>query len=68
LQAIVNDAHFEIARQLLRDANLPVKDITETLRYSDAAAVARAFRGWARSLSRSALVATAAMVAIDRHP
>ena len=46
LQAIVGEARFEAARQMLRDTALPIRAIAEALQYADAAAFSRAFKLW----------------------
>ncbi len=47
LHAIVAEARFEVARQLLRDTQLALPDVAQALKYSDTAAFSRAFRAWA---------------------
>jgi AraC-like DNA-binding protein len=47
LQALVAQARFDIARQLLRDTRLGLRDIAEALGYAEAPVFVRAFRGWA---------------------
>lgn len=47
LQAIVTQARFDIARQLLRETRLPMAELAATLGFSDPTAFVRAFRGWA---------------------
>jgi AraC-like DNA-binding protein len=47
LQAMVAQARFEVACQLLRETELGLADIADALGYADAAAFVRAFRGWA---------------------
>lgn len=44
LHALVEDARFEVARQLLLDTDLGLTEIAADLHYSDASAFARAFR------------------------
>jgi AraC-like DNA-binding protein len=44
LHALVEDARFEVAKQLLRDTNIPLTEIAADLYYSDASAFTRAFR------------------------
>jgi AraC-like DNA-binding protein len=45
-KALVDEARYEIARQLLRDTRLPVGQVAAALDYSDAASLDRAFRRW----------------------
>ncbi len=45
-RALVDEAHFDIARQLLRDTRLPIADIAAGLDYSECSAFGRAFRRW----------------------
>lgn len=44
LQELVEEARFEVARQLLRESSLGLTEIAADLHYSDASAFARAFR------------------------
>lgn len=44
LHALVEEARFEVARQLLLDTNLGLTEIAADLHYSDASAFTRAFR------------------------
>jgi AraC-like DNA-binding protein len=44
---IIDDVRYEVARQLLRETQLPLSEIASALRYSDATAFSRAFRAWA---------------------
>ena len=44
---ISNEIRFEIARQLLRDTQVPLGQIAAALDYSEASAFTRAFRRWA---------------------
>lgn len=48
LQRLVNAARFELARQLLHNTDLAVREIAAALRYADANAFSRAFHNWAR--------------------
>ena len=48
VRALAGEVRRELAEHLLRDTDLPVTEIAVTLRYSDATAFARAFRGWSR--------------------
>jgi AraC-like DNA-binding protein len=43
---IPNEIRFEIARQLLRDTEVPLGQIAAALDYSEASAFTRAFRRW----------------------
>lgn len=45
-RAIVNEVRFEIARQMLKDTELPLSQIAAALGYSEASAFTRAFRRW----------------------
>jgi AraC-like DNA-binding protein len=45
-RVLVDEARYDIARQLLRDAGLPVSDIAAALDYSECSAFVRAFRRW----------------------
>lgn len=45
-RAIVNEVRFEIARQMLKDTDLPLTQIAAALGYSEASAFTRAFRRW----------------------
>ena len=45
-RAITNEIRFEIARQLLRDTQVPLAQIAAALGYSEASAFTRAFRRW----------------------
>ena len=44
LQSLVDDARFEVARQLLRDTDMTLTGIATTLYYADASAFTRAFK------------------------
>ena len=46
-QAMINQARYELACQLLLNTRLPVLHIAATLQYADANAFTRAFHGWA---------------------
>jgi AraC-like DNA-binding protein len=48
-KALVEEARYDIARQLLRDTRLPVAEVAGALDYADAAAFTRAFRRWSGS-------------------
>ncbi|MEO8741531.1 MAG: AraC family transcriptional regulator [Casimicrobiaceae bacterium] len=48
LNDLINSARFEVARQLLRDTQLPLSEVAGALHYSDATAFSRAFRSWAK--------------------
>jgi AraC-like DNA-binding protein len=43
-RALIHEARYDIARQLLRDTRLPVREIAAALDYSECAAFVRAFR------------------------
>ena len=43
---LVDEGRFEIARQMLEDSALDVRQIAESLDYADASAFTRAFRRW----------------------
>jgi AraC-like DNA-binding protein len=45
-QSVLDDVRFSVARQLLRETELPVADIARTLGYTESSAFARAFRRW----------------------
>ena len=45
-RAIANEVRFEIARQLLKDTEVPLGQIAAALGYSEASAFTRAFRRW----------------------
>jgi AraC-like DNA-binding protein len=45
-QALVDEVRFEIARQLLAQSNMDVREVAATLDYADASAFTRAFRRW----------------------
>jgi AraC-like DNA-binding protein len=47
LQMLVDRTRFGLARQLLRDTELPVMEIAAALHYSDPNVFSRAFRNWA---------------------
>jgi AraC-like DNA-binding protein len=47
LTELIAEARFDVARQLLRETGLPLKDAADALGYADADAFVRAFRGWA---------------------
>ncbi|MFZ0790731.1 MAG: AraC family transcriptional regulator [Chromatiaceae bacterium] len=46
LRQLIEDVRRQLARQLLRDTDLSVMAIAETLGYADASAFTRAFRRW----------------------
>jgi AraC-like DNA-binding protein len=46
LRQLIEDVRRQLARQLLRDTDLSVLAIAETLGYADASAFTRAFRRW----------------------
>ena len=45
-RALANEIRFEIARQLLRDTEVPLGHIAAALGYSEASVLTRAFRRW----------------------
>ncbi len=45
-RTLLEEVHFEVARQLLTDSEMPTSEIAATLCYSDASAFTRAFRRW----------------------
>lgn len=45
-QALVDEVRFEIARQMLEQSAMDVREIAELLGYADASALTRAFRRW----------------------
>jgi AraC-like DNA-binding protein len=45
-KALLDEARYDIARQMLRDTRLPVSEIAAALDYSESAAFVRAFRRW----------------------
>jgi len=45
-QELLDEGRFEIARQLLRDSAMEVRQIADMLDYADASAFTRAFRRW----------------------
>ena len=47
LQQLLDQARFELARELLRNTKLPLSEIAATLHYADPAVFSRAFRNWA---------------------
>jgi AraC-like DNA-binding protein len=49
---LLNEARFEVAKQLLRDTRLPAAEIAAILRYSNPGAFSRAFRGWSGTTPR----------------
>lgn len=46
LHALISEARLLAARQLIEETQLPLADIARALKYSDASALSRAFRGW----------------------
>lgn len=49
IKDVIAAARFELAKQLLRETQLPIGRIAAALGYGDASAFLRAFRGWAGS-------------------
>jgi AraC-like DNA-binding protein len=47
LQKLVDQTRFGLARQLLRETDLPVSEIAAVLHFSDPNVFSRAFRNWA---------------------
>ena len=45
-RALLEEVHFEVARQLLADTEMATSEIAATLCYSDTSAFTRAFRRW----------------------
>ncbi len=45
-QLLVDEGRFEIARQMLENTDVDIKQIAVILEYADASAFARAFRRW----------------------
>jgi AraC-like DNA-binding protein len=45
-QVLVDEVRFEIARQLLAQSRMVVREVAKTLDYADASAFTRAFRRW----------------------
>jgi AraC-like DNA-binding protein len=45
-RALANEIRFEIARQFLKDTEVPLAQIAAALGYSEASAFTRAFRRW----------------------
>ena len=45
-QALVDEVRFEIARQLLDQSTMDVREVASALDYADASAFTRAFRRW----------------------
>lgn len=45
-KALIEEARYDVARQLLRDTSLPITDVAASLEYADAAAFTRAFKRW----------------------
>lgn len=48
-RALADEGRFEIARQMLQDSAMEVKQIAASLDYADASAFTRAFRRWTGS-------------------
>lgn len=49
LQAVFDAVRAELARELLRQTQLPLSEIAATLGFADSSALVRAFRGWTGS-------------------
>jgi len=49
LRALISEARFELARQLLLNTGLSIAEIAAALQYSDPKAFTRAFRTWAQT-------------------
>ena len=47
LQALIHEARFQLACQLLRETRVPLAEVAEAVGYGDLSAFVRAFRGWA---------------------
>jgi AraC-like DNA-binding protein len=47
LRALISEARFELAQQLLRNTGLSIAEIAAALQYADSKAFSRAFRSWA---------------------
>ena len=45
-QALVDEVRYEVARQLLRDTEMPIIAIAQSLHFADASILTRAFRRW----------------------
>lgn len=45
-QALVDEVRYEVARQLLRDTEMPIIAIAQSLHFADASVLTRAFRRW----------------------
>jgi len=52
LQKLVDQTRFGLARQLLRETELPVSEIAAALHFSDPNVFSRAFRNWAAASPR----------------
>ena len=48
-QVLVDEVRFEIARQMLEQSTMDVREVAATLDYADASALTRAFRRWSGS-------------------
>ncbi|MEW5838149.1 MAG: AraC family transcriptional regulator [Pseudomonadota bacterium] len=46
LHQLISNTRFELAKQLLRNTNLPITSIAKALQYQDPTAFSRAFRSW----------------------
>jgi AraC-like DNA-binding protein len=44
---VLAEVRFQLARQLLRETDLPLVEIAATLNYTDSSTFSRAFRSWA---------------------
>lgn len=45
-KALLDDVRYDIARQLLRDTQMPILEISGAIGYADGSCFTRAFRGW----------------------
>jgi len=45
-KTLIEEARYDVARQLLRDTSLPIADIAASMDYADAAVFTRAFKRW----------------------
>jgi AraC-like DNA-binding protein len=52
LKRLVGQTRFELAKQLLKNTELPLSEIASALHFADAAVFSRAFRTWAKTNPR----------------